>query len=695
MSKEFIVPPKAKKKFIRDIYINREFSWLLFNKRVLDQSADLTNPLLERCKFLSIFTSNLDEFFMVRVGSLVNESLTEPSATENKTGLTAAKQLDGIADVVRRLYDVRAVCYNALRKELSANGVKILRASDLTPRQMQECKELFMRHVLPLLSLMVLDAKHPLMQFENERSYLLCQLEKDGRRMIGVVCVNPSIDRLFRLSGGKKVRLIPLEELVRLFARHAFTGYAVNDQMLMRVTRNADFDTAIDDTDLERDFTEIMKQRVESRARMGVVRLETDRAGGKLKDFVLKILRLDPKFCFTDERFFDYKFLFSVGNFLPREEAARLKYPPFKGAVPDAVAAAPSLIDLIASHDIFLSYPYDSMDPVVDLLEECAKDERVSSVMITIYRLAHHSRIAELLCRAAENGKQVTVVIELCARFDEENNLYFAGKLQEAGCTIIYGMENYKVHSKIISVVLKEGDELRYITHLGTGNYNESTSRQYTDLNILTSDRHIGEDAVAFFRNVAICNTDFAYERLLVAPETLKSGLIKCIDREIEKAKAGEDGCILAKMNSLTDKEIIEKFVEASEAGVRIELIVRGICCLLPGVPQKTENIRVISIVGRFLEHSRVYSFGKGKDRVMYISSADLMTRNTDKRVEIAAPVLDGEIAERIDAMLRTMLADNVKARKLCPDGEYRRVETLGEALNAQETFLAQAAERR
>lgn len=691
MIKEFAIPQKVRKKFIRDIYVNRELSWLLFNKRVLDQSVDLTNPLLERCKFLSIFTSNLDEFFMVRVGSLVNESLTEPDATENKTQLTAAKQLDGIAEVAAKLYEMRAACYNSLRKDLSANGVKILRASDLTPRQTEECRAIFMQHVLPLLSLMVLDAKHPLMQFENKRSYVVCQLEKEGRRMIGVVAVNPSLDRLYRLSGEKKVRLIPLEELVRLFAKHAFTGYTVSDQMMLRVTRNADFDTAIEDTDLERDFTEIMKQRVESRARMGVVRLEVDREDSKLKDFVLKILKLNPKFCFTDERFFDYKFLFSVGNYLSREDAAKLKYMPFKGAVSAQIAAAPSLIDLISSSDVFLSYPYDSMDPVVDLLEECSRDARVSSIMITIYRLAHHSRIAELLCRAAENGKQVTVVIELCARFDEENNLYFANKLQEAGCTIIYGMENYKVHSKIISIVLKDGEDLRYITHLGTGNYNESTSRQYTDLNILTADRAIGEDAVAFFRNVAICNTEFTYQRLLVAPETLKSGLIRYIDREIDKAKSGKEGYILAKMNSLTDKQIIDKFVAASEAGVKIELIIRGICCLLPGVPGKTENIRVVSIVGRFLEHSRVYSFGKGEDRVMYISSADLMTRNTDKRVEIATPVLDKRIAERIDAILRTMLADNVKARKLCPDGEYRRVETLGEPLDAQEYFLKEA----
>lgn len=686
------VPQKIKKKFIRDIYVNREYSWLLFNKRVLDQSVDLTNPLLERCKFLSIFTSNLDEFFMVRVGSLYNESISEPQATENKTRLTSAKQLDGIADVVQKLYEMRAVCYSALRKDLGKNGLRILRAEDLTPRQTEECRQIFLRHVLPLLSLMVLDAKHPLMQFENKRSYMICQLEKDGRRMIGVISVNPSLDRLYRLSGEKKVRLIPLEELVRMFGKLAFTGYTVNEQMLMRVTRNADFDTHIDDSDVERDFSEIMKKKVESRAKLNVVRLEVDNAESKLKEFVLKLLNLNPKFCFCDERFFDYKFLFSLGNYFSAEQSAPLKYVSFKGAVSDELSMAPSLIDTVFRHDVFLSYPYDAMTPVVDLLEECAKDKRVSSIMITIYRLAHHSRIAELLCRASENGKQVVVVIELCARFDEENNMYFASKLQEAGCTIIYGMDNYKVHSKIISVVLKEGEQLRYITHLGTGNYNESTSRQYTDLNIITADRKIGEDAVAFFRNVSICNTDFEYERLLVAPKTLKSGLIGYMDREIEKAKRGEEGYILAKMNSLTDKEIIDKFAEASAAGVKTELVIRGICCLLPGVPEKTENIRVVSIVGRFLEHSRVYSFGRGEDRVTYISSADLMTRNTDKRVEIAAPVLDSRIADRIVGILQTMLADNVKARKLCPDGEYRKVETLGEPLDAQAYFLNEAS---
>ena len=679
---------KAKKRFVRDIYMNREYSWLLFNKRVLDQACDLTNPLLERCKFLSIFCSNLDEFFMVRVGSLYNDSLTAPDVCDNKTGLTAAKQLSGIMTVVEKLYQSRTAVFVSLRRELAKAGVRMMRAADLTPRQNEECKTYFLTRVMPLLSLMVLDAKHPMIQFENMRNYMMYELERDGRRMIGVLYVNPAVDRLYRLSGGKKAKVMPIEEMLRAYGHLAFMGYTVKNKIMLRVTRNADLDTRVDDSDVEHDFSEFMKKKIETRARLGVVRLEVDDAASPLKDFALKVLKLDGAYCFQEQNFFDYKFLFSIGKYLPAEVAAALRYPPFKGAVAEEMEAAPSLIDYVLGRNVFLSYPYDSMEPLVDLLDECAKDKRVLSIKITIYRLANHSRIVDALCKACERGKQVTVVIELMARFDEESNLHYASKLQEAGCTIIYGMENYKVHSKIISVVLKEGEEIRYITHLGTGNYNESTSKQYTDLNIVTADEQIGEDAVAFFRNIAICNTDYTYQRLLVAPETLKPGLISLIDREIEKAKSGKEGKILAKMNSLTDKAIIDKFVEASCAGVKIELIIRGICCLLPGVPKKTENIRVISIVGRFLEHSRVYCFGDEEDRVMYISSADLMTRNTDKRVEIAAPVLDKKIEKKIYDILQTMLADNVKARKLCPDGKYRRVETFGAALDAQQSFI-------
>ena len=676
---------KAKRAFVKDTCINREYSWLLFNKRVLDQAADTAVPVLERAKFLGIFASNLDEFFMVRVGSLYNEAVSNPEEKENKTGLTAQKQLDGICQVVSELYEERADCFSALVKDLSACGVKLVRATQLSPRQLKECQNIFKINILPQLSLMVLDAKHPMMQFENKRNYMLYDLAKGDRSMIGVMALNEYLNKLYRVGTGDSIRLVALEEIIRACGASAFTGYDVKDSMLVRCTRNADFDTYIDDADLESDFSQIMKKKVASRARMNIVRVEVDNDSSKLKDFVLKLIKVDPKYCFVDKRFFDYKFMFQLGKYLPESVAEPLKYKPFKGRVDDELASTPSMIETVLNHDVFLSYPYDAMSPLETLLDECSRDDRVSAISITIYRLAHHSRIADLLCRASENGKMVTVVIELCARFDEENNMYFARKLQEAGCTIIYGMENYKVHSKIISIVLNEGDDIRYITHLGTGNYNESTSKQYTDLNIITADREIGEDGAAFFRNISICNTEYRYNKLLVAPETLKSGLVAYMDREIAK---GSDGYILAKMNSLTDKVIIDKLREASCAGVKVELIIRGICCILPEVEGKTENISVISIVGRFLEHSRVYSFGKGKDRITYISSADLMTRNVDKRVEIAAPVLDKKIEERILKILRIMLSDNVKARKLCAAGKYRKVTGGEEPMDAQDYLL-------
>ena len=676
---------KAKRAFVKDTCINREYSWLLFNKRVLDQAADTAVPVLERAKFLGIFASNLDEFFMVRVGSLYNEAVSNPEEKENKTGLTAQKQLDGICQVVSELYEERADCFSALVKDLSACGVKLVRATQLSPRQLKECQNIFKINILPQLSLMVLDAKHPMMQFENKRNYMLYDLAKGDRSMIGVMALNEYLNKLYRVGTGDSIRLVALEEIIRACGASAFTGYDVKDSMLVRCTRNADFDTYIDDADLESDFSQIMKKKVASRARMNIVRVEVDNENSKLRDFVLKLIKVDPKYCFVDKRFFDYKFMFQLGKYLPESVAEPLKYKPFKGRVDDELASTPSMIETVLNHDVFLSYPYDAMSPLETLLDECSRDDRVSAISITIYRLAHHSRIADLLCRASENGKMVTVVIELCARFDEENNMYFARKLQEAGCTIIYGMENYKVHSKIISIVLNEGDDIRYITHLGTGNYNESTSKQYTDLNIITADREIGEDGAAFFRNISICNTEYRYNKLLVAPETLKSGLVAYMDREIAK---GSDGYILAKMNSLTDKVIIDKLREASCAGVKVELIIRGICCILPEVEGKTENISVISIVGRFLEHSRVYCFGNGQDRITYIPSSDLMTRNVDKRVEIAAPVLDKKIEERILKILRIMLSDNVKARKLCADGKYRKV-TGGEVpMDAQDYLL-------
>ena len=681
---------KAKKRFIRGIYINREYSWLQFNSRVLRQANDPTNPLLEQCKFLSIFGSNLDEFFMVRVGSLFNENVSDPDEEENKTGLTPAKQLAGIMAVVRRLYKERETVYRALRKRLSKAGVRILTDEEITPRQNELCKQYFLENITPLLSLMVLDAKHPMIRFENMRHYMLYELERNGRRMIGVLYVNPAAERLFCVGSGKKAKVVPLEVLLRRFGYLAFTGYEVKHRIMLRVTRNADVDTSISDADDGHDFSYVMRQTIERRSKLGAVRVEVDDLSSPLCSFVLKQVGAGEECCIEAPDFFSYSFLGGMGAYFTKEQAGALKYPPFKGAVDPVLRDAPSLIDCVSQRDVFLSYPYESMSPLVELLEECAKDERVLSVMITIYRLASHSRIVDALCRACENGKEVTAVIELSARFDEENNLHFAEKLRDAGCNIIYGMGNYKVHSKIVSVVLKKEQELAYITHLGTGNYNESTAKQYTDLNVITANEEIGEDAVAFFRNIGIGNTEFSYKHLLVAPETLKEGILGYIDSEIAKAKEGGAGRIAMKMNSLTDKTVIDKLVEASCAGVRVRLLVRGICCLRPGVEGKTENITVTSVVGRFLEHSRIYTFGEGEDRVTYISSADMMTRNTDKRVEIAAPLLDKAVEEQVCSYLELMLSDNVKAMHLCEDGVYRpAVRAEGEKeINGQEECI-------
>ena len=681
----------TKDSFVKGIYCNREYSWLQFNRRVLDQANDLTNPLLERCKFLAIFCSNLDEFFMVRVGSLLNESKLDPSARENKTDLTAEEQVEGILGVVKGLYKESSAVFSRLKAELANNGMRILRPYELTVRQRAQCEAHFFEAVLPLLSPMVLDAKHPMIRFENKHLYMMFELEKENRPMFGVMAIPAAAERLFRIEGGKKINLITIEDLVSEFGHYAFPGYSVKGKAMLRVTRNADFDTEVDDADLEHDFdfSKYMKRKVGMRPMLDAVRLEIDKNSDRLRSFVLKNLNLKKSYCFKVEHYLDYKFLFSLGKYFPEKKEAILKYPPFKGRVASDLQPPASLIERVREKDVFLAYPFDSMDPLVRLLNECAEDERVVSVKITIYRLDNHSRIVEALKRASENGKEVTVVIELCARFDEENNMYFAGVLREAGCTIIYGMQNYKVHSKIISVLLSEGGEVEYITHLGTGNYNESTAKQYTDLNIITANREIGEDAAAFFRNIAICNTDYRYDRLLVAPQGLKKGLLECIDEQIARAKEGKPARIVAKMNSLTDKQMIDRLYEAGKCGVKISMIVRGICCLLPGIPGETDNIRIVSIVGRFLEHSRIYCFGEGEERKMYISSADLMTRNTDRRVEIATPVLDKSIEERIYRMLTVLLSDNIKARVFLPDGGYKKTEQVGEGIDSQNVFLS------
>ncbi len=668
---------KKSVKLIRGVYVNREYSWLKFNLRVLAQAADESTPVLERCRFLSIFCSNLDEFFMVRIGSLYNEAEIHPNERDNKTKLKCKQQIDAIADRITRLYDMREHVFTHLKHALSDSGINILTYLKLSRGRKDELKKYFKTKLLPLLSPMVLDAKHPLVRFENLKCYMLYKLKKNDHAMIGVMEIPDRADSLYRFSGGKKYSFITMEEIIKNLGQTAFPGYTATSSMMIRVTRNADFEMYVEDADIEynNDFSRYLKSKVEKRPAQNAVRLEVCGEKSKsLMKFVTEALGIKQELIFDVRTNFGFKYLTTLSSRIDKELADALSYPPFKPNMADREDDAPSIIDEVRKKDVLLKYPYDSMDPLIRLLNECADRKDCISIKITIYRLADHSRIAAALMRASENGIDVTVVIELCARFDEENNLYFASRLQEAGCNIIYGMENYKVHSKIISIVFSDDSGVNYITHLGTGNYNESTAKQYTDLNIITADRQIGEDGAAFFRNVAISNADGEYAKLLIAPKYFKQKILELLDGEIAKALQGGRGVFIGKMNSLTDKVIIDKLVEASCAGVEIKLIVRGICCLLPCKRGKTENISVISIVGRFLEHSRIYCFGEGEDRVMYISSADLMTRNTDRRVEIATPVLDKDIADEIYEMLQIMLADNVNARKLLSDGTYVRV---------------------
>ena len=686
MSKELDVMSKC----IKGAYGNREISWLAFNKRVLDQAMDLTNPLLERCKFLSIFISNLDEFIQVRLGTLINQDEKDPGARENKTEMTAKEQIDAILHCLPSLYKASNETYRFLKNELYDKGISIIKGKDLSERQLSVAKEAFHSQILPRTNPMVLDSKHPLYRFENFRIYLVVSLERKGREMTGVASLHTTTPRLIKLSGGKKIHLMRSEEMLLSFADSVFPGFTVKDKALIRVTRNADFDASAEDADDEYgfDFSRLIQTKVEGRTSNDVIRLETTVISDSLKGFLLKTLSIKKNSCFLIQGCFDYKFMFRIGDYFDYETLSSLRYPAYKPVVPRYLSLSEDLISEVRKKDIFLAYPYQSIDVLLRLLEQAACDRRVTSIKITIYRLASRSKIIEALLKAAENGKEVVAIMELCARFDEENNLYNADLLRDAGCTVFYGIENYKVHSKIISITMEDEDGISYITHIGTGNYNESTAKQYTDLNIITANREIGEDGASFFRNLAVLNVECDYTRLLVAPYSLKAGLLAEMDREIAK---GGNGVIRAKFNSLTDRDCIEKLIEASRAGCQVSLVVRGICCLVPGVKDLTENITVISIVGRFLEHSRIYSFGcEGEERV-YIASADMMTRNLEKRVEIATPVLDSDVKKKVLHILSLVENDNVKARRMDSTGRYAKIQNLSSPINSQEECLREA----
>ena len=676
---------------MNDVFMNRELSWLKFNERVLEEAEDENTPLCERLSFVSIYQSNLDEFFMVRVGSLVDQDDVSPKMRENKTHMTAKEQIDAVIARVHELNGRRDAVYARLMEKLEEQGVRLVDFRKIGRQESERLERYFDSEIAPLISPSIVGRRQPFPFLRNKDIYAVVVLEgKKGKYKLGIIpCSAGVFPRLIEVSASEKTYMLA-EELILHFIPKVFEGYAVKAKSLIRVTRNADIDAdALYDDDL--DYREFMVQLIKRRKRLAPVRLELSRElDGIIIDTLCRYMDVPREYVFQSATPLDLSFLFGVQDFLrQRSELFYQKRIPQKS--PSFVSGRPILAQ-IREKDKLLSYPYESMRPFLEMLTEAANDDSVVSIKMTLYRVAKQSKVVEALCEAAENGKDVLVLVELKARFDEENNIEWSRRLEESGCNVIYGLDGYKVHSKLCLITRREELGVAYYTQIGTGNYNEKTARLYTDLCLMTADHDIGEEANAVFNALAKGETVHETRRLLVAPHCLQNKVLAMMDDEIRRARAGEEAYIGVKINSLTDKAIIDKLIEASCAGVKVDLVVRGICCLIAGVPEATENIRVVSIVGRFLEHSRIYIFGRGERAKVYIASADFMTRNTLRRVEVASPVMDTDIRARILSMFDTMLRDNMQAREMDAQGQYHRL-TPGESepLSSQEYFFKQA----
>ncbi|MEE0278051.1 MAG: polyphosphate kinase 1 [Agathobaculum butyriciproducens] len=671
---------------------NRELSWLQFNARVLAEAEDENVPLLERFKFLAIFTSNLDEFFMIRVGSLCDMAAVDKEHTDSKSGLTAKEQLHLIYKAVEPLYARCDAAFSDVDSKLSAIGLRRLTMDSLAPDEQKYIKRYFKDIIAPVLSPQIVDSHHPFPHLEGKVLHIAALLGHKKTERLGLLPVPASLPPVVFLPETPS-RYILTEDILLAYADHVFEMYDVLEKTVLCVTRNADIQVDDETFGVEGgDFRKKMEKLLRQRRRMAVVRVEINRP---ISDHFKEHFR--SRFEVSDAQIFLSRtaplklgYAFSLGEHLPEKKRAFLSDAPFTPQQPAMLSAGQSLLKAALQRDILLSYPYESMEPFLQMIREAANDPAVLAIRITIYRLASKAKLVEYLCAAAENGKDVTALIELRARFDEQNNIDWSERMEEAGCKIIYGFEDYKVHSKICLITRRERGAVRHITQVGTGNYNEKTAKQYTDVSLITADERIGQDAGAFFNNMALGNLSGRYSRLFVAPTSLKNNILALMDEQIAK---GKDGYILLKFNSLTDIDVIAKLREASCAGVTVEMIVRGICCLLPGVPGHTENITVTSIVGRFLEHSRIYVFGRGDEEKMYISSADLMTRNTERRVEIACPIDDPAVRTRLHDILYAMQHDTVKARVLQPDGTYCKKPAVQDPICAQDLLMQQAIE--
>lgn len=675
------------------IYMNRELSWLKFNARVLEEAENQEVPLCERMTFVSIYQSNLDEFFMVRVGSLQDQMLLNKKIRDNKTKMTSEEQIRAILREVKKLNKRKDEVYRKLMDKAAGYGVELIGFQDAKPEEKKYLEQYFNHEIVPLSSPTIVGKRQPFPFLRNKEIYAVVVLEtRSGKERLGIIpCTNNMVERMIQLPGGTG-RYMLSEDLILHFIGKVFKGYKVKGKSLIRVVRNADIDAdALYDEDL--DYREFMADLMKERKKLSPVRLDLSRdMEGNVVEALCRYLEISPERVFKSRAPLDVSFIFQIQDLLRmHSELFYMKRVPQKSA---DFREGESILAQIKKEDKLLSYPYESIRPFLNMLNEAAEDESVVSIKMTLYRLAKQSKVVEALCEAAENGKEVVVLVELRARFDEENNIRWSRMLEKAGCQIIYGLEGFKVHSKLCLITRRGADGVEYITQIGTGNYNEKTARLYTDLSLMTANEQIGLEAAKVFQALTKGETVEESEHLLVAPKCLQSKIIELIDEEIQRVKNGEDAYIGLKLNSLTDKKIMDKLAEASCAGVRIDMIVRGICCLIPGLEGKTENIRVISIVGRFLEHSRIYIFGCGERTKYYIGSADFMTRNTVKRVEVAAPVYSEKLQKRIREMFDLMLSDNKKARCENKNGDYSIVKCEGEARNSQEILYQEAYDK-
>ena len=673
-----------------NVYMNRELSWLKFNERVLEEAENPEVPLCERMTFVSIYQSNLDEFFRVRVGSLQDQMLISTEIRENKTKMTSAEQIRAIIKEVKKLNQRKDKAYEKLMKKIEEYGITLINHASAKSEEKKFLEKYFMKEIMPLRSPTIVGKRQPFPFLKNGEIYAVVVLEtRNKKERIGIIpCSNNMLTRMVELPGGKG-RYMLIEDLILHYIGKVFKGYKVKGKSLLKVVRNADIDAdAAYDEDL--DYREFMEDLMKQRKKLSPVRIDLSREMDEtVVDALCRYLDVTPDRVFRSEAPLDVSFVFQLQDLLRRntelfyEKRVPQKSPEFKDGQ--------SILQQITQEDKLLSYPYDSIRPFLKMLTEAAEDDSVISIKMTLYRLAKQSKVIEALCEAAENGKEVVVLVELRARFDEENNIRWSRMLEEAGCQIIYGLEHYKVHSKLCLITRRGENGIQYITQIGTGNYNEKTARLYTDLSLMTANEQIGMDAARVFQALAKGEVVEDMEHLLVAPKCLQSKVIEKIEEQIQKQKNGETAYIGLKMNSLTDKRIIDKLIDASKAGVKIDMIVRGICCLIPGVEGETENIHVISVVGRFLEHSRIYIFGNGEEAQYYIGSADFMTRNTVKRVEVAAPVYSERLKKRLQDLFDLMLSDNKKARKEDAKGTYSVVECKGQPINSQELLYQEA----